>query len=235
MNKKQLISNIEKEVEKHLTCNAHGLDHVYRVTKIAKLIASHYEGVDMLEIEISALLHDIARVIEDTDETRQIDHAELGAKMAKNILQQYDELTPEFIDKIYHNIISHRIRNSHTPNTLAAKILYDADKIDIFGFIGVGRLITFGAPLNQGIYSDVDIDEYIKTNVNEKGKPIKLEKHTAYIEYLLKLKDLPDNLYTEVGRQVAKKRLKNVNYFFKTYKEELDCSDITKGEFYEDL
>ncbi|ODA41262.1 HD domain-containing protein [Desulfosporosinus sp. BG] len=114
---------------------AHDFEHALRVREWGKKLALE-EGADVTVIELAALLHDIGRsgTVEKT-------HAESSASLAVNILHKtgYAE---DIILRVKEAIVSHSREAGHEPNTLEAKILYDADKLDFVGAIGLGRLFT---------------------------------------------------------------------------------------------
>jgi len=114
---------------------AHDLEHALRVREWGTKLAEE-EGADVQVIELAALLHDIGRsgAVEKT-------HAESSAGLAVNILHKtgYAE---DIVQRVKEAIISHSREAGHEPNTLEAKILYDADKLDFVGAIGLGRLFT---------------------------------------------------------------------------------------------
>jgi len=114
---------------------AHDLEHALRVRAWGIKLAEE-EGADVTVIELAALLHDIGRsgAIEKT-------HAESSAGLAVNILNKtgYPE---DIVLRVKEAIASHSREAGHEPKTLEAKILYDADKLDFVGAIGIGRLFT---------------------------------------------------------------------------------------------
>ncbi|WP_407308673.1 HD domain-containing protein [Desulfosporosinus sp. SB140] len=116
---------------------AHDLEHALRVREWGIKLAMA-EGADVTVVELAALLHDIGRsgAVEKT-------HAESSAGLAVNILRKagYSE---EIIIKVKKAIIAHSREAGYEPETLEAKILYDADKLDFVGAIGLGRLFTLG-------------------------------------------------------------------------------------------
>ena len=116
---------------------AHDLEHALRVREWGKLLAVE-EGADALIIELAALLHDIGRsgAVEKT-------HAESSAGLSVNILHKagYAE---DIVLRVRDAIMAHSREAGHEPNTLEAKILYDADKLDFVGAIGLGRLFVMG-------------------------------------------------------------------------------------------
>ena len=135
---KNIYQIIKKIVENELLCSAHNMDHVMRVYNLCINLAKYQKAINLEILKIAAFLHDIARVKEDQDDSGKIDHAVLGAEMAVKILR--DLRYPEKkIELIRHCIISHRFRGEKEPKTIEAKILFDADKLDIIGAIGIAR------------------------------------------------------------------------------------------------
>jgi uncharacterized protein len=77
---------------------------------------------------------------------------------------------------------------------------------------------------NQKIYSNVSIEEYLRDNVLG-GKPEgglrDVSKHTPNIEYELKLKHIPERLYTPKAKAISKERLQFMENFFERLKMEI--------------
>lgn len=222
MEKKYL--RIKKIVEKELKCSAHDYDHVMRVYNLCLKLSEGEKDVDLDVIKSAALLHDIARVREDTDKTGKIDHAILGAKMAAKILKKlgYEK---EKIEKIRHCIEAHRLRSSIRPETKEAKILYDADKLDVLGAIGIARCFALGGRYGQKLYVKTDLKKYCKENTIDgkcTGRIKDISKHAPNLEYELKLKRIPKMLYTEKAKKIAMKRMGIMKEFFKQMKKEVE-------------
>ncbi|WMM23915.1 hypothetical protein RBU61_13410 [Tissierella sp. MB52-C2] len=90
----------------------------------------------------------------------------------------------------------------------------DADKLDVLGTVGIARLYIIAGKHNQKIYSDVLIDEYIKENIIDNGRINDGSKHSPDIEYELKLKKIPDRLFTRKAKEIAINRLEYMETFF---------------------
>jgi len=209
---------IKQIVEKELSCSAHDMDHVMRVYSLCLHLAEGEPDVDLDILKTAALLHDIARVKEDNDPTGKTDHAVLGAEMAGEILKKLGY--PE--SKIKHVkdcIMAHRLRSKKRPKTKEAKILSDADKLDILGAIGVARTFALAGRFNQRLYTDIDIEKHIQENLdgNRDGRIRDRSKHSPFIEFETKIKFIPERLYTERAKKIARERLA----FFKLFLERL--------------
>lgn len=208
-------------VQDKLTCSAHNLDHVFRVYNLCLLLEKYEKDVDLEILIPSALLHDIARVEESQDKTGKIDHAVLGSVIAEDILRnlEYEE---DKIEKIKHCIIAHRFRTGNEPNSIEAKILFDSDKLDVIGASGIARIFMLAGQFGQRLTTDEPLNDYLKSNTVENGRLKDVSKHTPLIEYEVKLKKIPDKLYTERAKEIGKERLNFMEKYFDRLKLELD-------------
>jgi uncharacterized protein len=189
----------------------HDFDHVLRVVHMAEQIA-RMEGADGEIVRTAALLHDISR-LEDSallmQADPQTDHAVLAARAVRQILAAEP---PEFVDAVAHAIESHRFRNDIEPQTLEAKVLFDADKLDSIGAIGVARAFAYAGTLGNPLWGDIP----------EGYAPVSKDKtHTPRHEFEMKLKRLKDRLYTDSGRRIAEERHTYMVGFFEQMAAEI--------------
>jgi len=222
---RQLKKIVEKEMEG--ASPAHDINHVMRVYNLCLKLAKYEPSVDLDILKTATLLHDIARTREDKDAHAGIldtDHAVLSAEMSDKILKELG-YPQEKIEHIKHCIASHRFRGENPPKTIEAKILSDADKLDVLGATGIARSFTIGGENGQKIYSNTPVDEYVKENLFD-GKPngriIDPKKHASNLEYETKFKYIPDKLYTRKAREIARERLEYMKQFFERLKKEID-------------
>lgn len=212
---------VERELKK--ADSGHDFKHVMRVYNLSCRLARELKGVDMEILKLSALLHDIGGVCELKDKSGKTCHAVASARMSEKILKRMD-YSQGAINKILHCILAHRYRTGVKPRTKEAKILFDADKIDALGALGVARAYIWIGNNKAQIYSDGSLRDYLKENVvggRLNGRIKDKRKHNPFFEYELKLKHLPRKLYTESGRKIARKRLKFMELFFKRLKKEI--------------
>ncbi len=216
----QIFDKIKKIVEKELECSAHNMDHIMRVYNLAMHIAKDDSGIDHNVLKASVLLHDIARVKEDSDHSWNTDHAEVWAKMAKDVLEEVWWFTPEQIWKIQTCILTHRFRSNNPPTSKEAKILFDADKLDSIWAIWISRAFIYVWKNWWKIYTDVDIDKYVKENLwwNIHWRISNVNKHSPYLEYETKFKFIVDKLYTKKAKIIWKDRIT----YHKTFLERLE-------------
>lgn len=190
--------------------HGHGLDHTERVVKLAKYLGKK-ENADLEIIEIASIMHDIGRQ-EETKTKWKTCHATYGATLAKNILEEL-WLEQNKIEKIYHCIYTHRSRNNNEPESIEAKVLFDADKIDSLWATGIGRLFMFASHVWAKLHNDK------WTNIYETESYT--EEDTAYREFVLKLSKIKDKLYTNSGKELAQKRHEVMVKFFEDLNEEI--------------
>ncbi len=208
---------IREIVEKELSCSAHNLDHVLRVHNLCIFLSKYEENVDLEVLIPAVLLHDIARVKESKDKTGEIDHAILGSEMAEEILRNL-EYEDAKIEKIKHCIITHRFRTDNRPKTIEAKILFDADKLDAIGSIGIARCFMLAGQFGQSL----SVKKQVDTNTSENGRLKDVSKHSPFIEYEVKFKKIPEKLHTKKAKEIGIERLKFMDDFFKRLDLEIE-------------
>ena len=213
---KDLIVKIENEAKKYFE-NANGCHdwtHVERVRKNALKIGKK-ENADLKIIEIAALLHDIAKNSE-MKKRGGFCHAETGAKMAEKILQKY-KLSQEIINEVTHAIKTHRFRNKHQPETIEAKVLQDADRLDAIGAVGVARDFLFAGNKGSKILYTGREKELVARGLDYAYT----KDDSAVLEYEVKLKHIKDLMLTRAGKKLARGRDKFMKNFFQRFWQEV--------------
>ncbi|MCK5061446.1 HD domain-containing protein [Candidatus Parcubacteria bacterium] len=192
----------------------HDWTHIERVTELALKIGEK-ENADLDILEIASLLHDIGRK-EEMKNKGNFCHAEKGAELAKIILKKH-KLNENDIEGILHCIIIHRYRNSHVPKTIEAKVLFDADKLDSIGAVGIARDFLFaGNAGSNNLYTG---------NEKELSKQDKDYSYTkedsAILEYEIKLKKIKDKVITKTGKKIALERHNFMEIYFDRFWKEV--------------
>jgi len=183
----------------------HDFSHVLRVYRMADRLAAA-EGGDLEIIHAAALLHDAEGSAPGT-ETRA-SHHHRSADFAAQILTQ-EGWSAEKIAAVQHCIRAHRFRSDgEAPQTIEAKIIFDADKLDVLGAVGAARTLVYAA-LNQQPFYAAPSGEFLTSGVKAPGEP-----HSAYHEYLFKLRKIKDRLFTPTARRLAEQRDAYLTGFF---------------------
>jgi len=198
----------------------HDWSHVDRVRNMALVIAKNENAKSDL-VEVAALLHDIGRKAEFACKAKNSDgtkfcHAQEGAKEARKILNRFD-INKSDIDNIVHCIETHRFRNEKIPKTLEAKALFDADKLDSIGAIGIARDFVFVGHFNTMMYTGQE-KEHAK---NDKDYNF-TKDDSAVLEYEIKLKHIKDKMLTKTGKEIALERDKFMKEFFDRFFDEIE-------------
>ena len=196
-----------------LHCDAaggcHGPDHADRVHRVALYIGSAMNA--KLEVlSAAALLHDIGRP-KETDNKGKICHASTGADMARGILKNLNFPGP-MIEEIIHCIATHRYRGKNIPLSLEAKIIFDADKLDSIGAIGIGRAFLFAGQVGARLHNH--------NSIIEGTNPYTVED-TAYREFKVKMCKIKDRMMTPIGRKLALERHAFMEVFFSRLEKEI--------------
>jgi uncharacterized protein len=142
------------------------------------------------------------------------ENADLGAKMAREVLEEFN-FSKEKIEKVIHCIEVHRFKKRMEAKSLEAKILQDADRLDIIGAIGLARVFTRGGWSNMPIY-----DPSIPPKKKYNGRSLSSVNHVQ--EKILKVKD---TVNTNTAKEIAEERHRFVEKFlerlFKEWKGEM--------------
>jgi uncharacterized protein len=189
---------------------SHDWDHTERVYRLCMHIGQ-IEGADVEVLAVAAYLHDVGRPYED-ESKGAICHAEKGAEIARALMVQ-SSLSDEKKSNIVHCIGSHRFRGNHAPETLEAKTLFDSDKLDSIGAIGIGRAFLFAGEVGAKLHNP-------ETDLRN-TRPY-TEEDTAYREFKLKLSRIKDRMLTGEGRRIAEGRHAFMEGFFERFQQEYD-------------
>jgi len=188
----------------------HDISHVDRVLKLA-LRLGESEGADLEIVWAAALLHDVARKEQD-ELGGMVCHAERGGELARDILKEMG-ISEESIKKVVHCVETHRFRKENIPESVEAMVLYDADKLDAIGAIGILRAGSFSGSIGANVHdTSIDIE-----NTEAYGKD-----DSAYREFLVKLVKVKDKMLTVSGREIAVGRHDFMVEFFDRLNKEVE-------------
>jgi len=193
-----LITKTEAFVKRELKGAEGGHDwwHIYRVWKLSKKIAET-EDVNMLVVELGALLHDIAdSKFHDGDE-------EIGPETTRSFLQsqKVDASITEHVVNIVANISFKGGNHSQKFKSPELDVVQDADRLDAIGAIGIARAFNYGGHKNMPIY----IPGW-QPNMNMSKEEYKNSMAPTIAHFYEKLLLLKDRMNTKTGQRLAEKR-----------------------------
>ncbi len=193
----------------------HDFEHVQRVVRMAERIAAA-EGADLEIVQAAAWLHDAEGATPDHDaEAARAEHHLRSADFAGQVLAEAG-WTAARITAVQHCIRAHRFRGTEAPATLEARVLFDADKLDVLGAIGAFRVAAYAALAGEPL-TGTPSARFLVSFEKEPGEP-----HTPYHEFLFKLRRIKDRLYTPTGRALAEARHDYLAGFFERLLREQD-------------
>lgn len=166
---------------------------------------------------VSSLLHDIGR--EAQYRNPDICHAKIGGEMAYDFLISIGWGSEDALH-VKECIQAHRYRVENPPKTIEAKILFDSDKLDSTGAIGIARTLNYGGIMNEPLYT---IDENMIVHEGNCDSPESFLK-----EYNFKLIKLYDSFYTEKAKNIAEKRKDISMQFYNTLMSEIKIGNIRR-------
>lgn len=195
---KLLYKEIENYMKSCVKETAHDQEHIYRVLNNCLIIAKEYHNVDYDILITAALLHDIGR---DGEKKK---HNEIGAEMAEIFLCNID-FPKEKIAPVFHAIRYHNNGSYGMQKTLEAKILYDADKLDAIGVMGICRALIGVGNYNNPMYilknGEIDLDENCNTD-------------TFVRYYLTHIRKNYERFFTDTAKSIARKQKEIDEQFF---------------------
>lgn len=208
MNREEIIRKTEEFVKETLTEmeGSHDFWHIRRVQTMARRIGAE-EGVDMLVVELGALLHDIADAkFHDGDE-------EIGPRKAKEFLESIgvEKGVIDHVEKIIANISFRKSLEGQEFRSLELDVIQDADRIDALGAIGIARTFAYNGAKGRQLY-----DPAIKPNLHMTKEEYKASTAPTINHFYEKLLLLKDRMHTKTGRKLAEER----HAFMERYLEE---------------
>lgn len=176
---------------------AHDLAHIRRVVATAERLA-HDEGARLDIVRPAAWLHDCVSVSKTSAARSQASSA--AAREAHRFLDS-EGYPAELLESICHAIEAHSFSAAITPETLEARVVQDADRLDALGAIGIARCLLVGGHLGNTLYHPEQPFP---------GRPPaqRPADDSTYVldHFFTKLLKLPDTFQTPAGRREAHRR-----------------------------
>ena len=189
---------------------SHDWEHTQRVYRLCRDLGPR-EGADMVVLSVAALLHDIGRCHQDASRGA-VCHAEQGARMAAGLAADLP-LTEGQKANVVHCVRAHRFRKEPHPDTIEARVLFDADKLDAIGAVGIARAYQFAGEVGARLHNP---------NHDVSNTRAYTREDTGYREYQVKLRHIQGRMLTDAGRRVAEGRHHFMTRFFERFLKEIE-------------
>lgn len=187
---------------------SHDAAHLMRVWKNAAAIQSE-EGGDARILAAAVLLHDCVAV--EKNSPHRSAASRLAAEKASGLLAEAG-WSGEDIEAVAHAIHAHSFSANIAPETLEAKILQDADRLDAIGMVGAARCFYIAGRMGSALYDPLD--------PQAQNRPLD-DKAFAIDHFETKLFRLADGFQTGAGRRMAGKRQAKLAQVLAMFLEEI--------------
>ena len=180
--------------ENHTTDDtAHDISHFRRVWMTAQKILAN-QAVEPLVILTACYFHDIVSLPKNHPERGQ--SSRLAARKTREILHRdFPDFPPAHYDAVAHAIEAHSFSAGIAPQSLEAKIVQDADRLEALGAIGLARVFAVSGALGVPLFDAHDPFADARTPD---------DRAFALDHFQTKLLRLPDTMQTEMGRELAR-------------------------------
>lgn len=192
------------------TDGAHDAAHLQRVWRNALRIAA-VEGGDTALLLAATLLHDCVHVEKHSPQRAQA--SRLSADKARGVLAAlgWDGAR---IDAVAHAIEAHSFSAGIAPQSLEARILQDADRLDAIGLVGAARCFYVGGRMGRALYDPQD--------ARGAHRPLD-DGHYTLDHFQTKLFQLAGGLQTAEGARLAAQRQQRLRDFYEGFLEEIEA------------
>lgn len=185
----------------------HDWFHVQRVYNNTLLIAEG-EQVNLLTVQLGALLHDIAdSKFHDGDES-------VGPRVARDFLEglAVDASVIDHVENIIKHISFKGGNEEQAFNSPELSVVQDADRLDAIGAIGIARCFNYGGFKNRGLYNPE-----IRPNLNMTKEEYKKSVTPTINHFYEKLLLLKDRMNTKTAKKIAMERHRYMESFLEQF------------------
>ena len=182
---------------------SHGRDHILRVRLSALSIAESYPEADRDALECACILHDCGRPEQIAD--ARVSHAQAGAKKAEAFLLGRG-FEAGFAARVGAWIAAHSSPEMARMAGLEARILFDADKLEMTGAVGVLRAMMYSVEAGEPIYAP-EGESFYRTAQNDlafaRANLFTAEAKAMAADRLQRMEDFLSALVREAGSAEA--------------------------------
>ena len=188
---------------------AHDIAHVQRVVAAATQLAAE-EKADLRVVVPAAWLHDCVVLPKNSPERNRA--SRLAGENTAVFLRQIN-YPAEHIPAIRHAVEAHSFSAGIAPQTIEAKVVQDADRLDAIGAIGIARCILTGASFDSRLYEPSDPFG---------AQRPRDDKKYMVDHFFIKLFKLQETMQTTAGREEAQRRTAFMHSYLRQLGHELN-------------
>lgn len=187
---------------------AHDISHVRRVVANTRVL-TRLEQADPRVTLPAAWLHDCVAIAKD--DPRRSQGSRLAAEAAVAFLQT-QPYPPDLLDGVRHAVEAHSYSAGITAETVEAKVVQDADRMDSLGAIGIARCLLVGGRLDRPLMA-------LEDPFCDQREPD--DSQYTIDHFYNKLFKLPATMQTQAGRRVAEERAQLMRDYLDKLREEI--------------
>jgi uncharacterized protein len=180
---------------------AHDTNHLHRVWRNASLLLNDYPEADALVVLAGCYLHDLVNLPKNDPERHLASRK--AALLASRQLAELD-FPPNKLAAVAHAIESHSFSAGIRAETIEAKIVQDADRLDALGAVGLARLFYTAGRMDSAL-AHPDDPMALHRELNDKAYAL------DHID--TKLATLPAKMQTAAGRRLGEARMQELIAF----------------------
>ncbi|WP_342361191.1 HD domain-containing protein [Terrarubrum flagellatum] len=189
---------------------AHDVLHTKRVVENAKRIGRQEGDFNLRVVLAACWLHDV--MIPEKDSEIRASSSVHSAAVAAELLQGEGLLDVEEIEQVHHAIAAHSPFSGTAPETIEAKIVQDADRLDALGAVGIARCFVVGGRFGAALYNESEI-------IAEKRELD--DKRYILDHFYSRLFRIEDAFLTMSGRREAAERAEYMRQFIARLTQEV--------------
>ncbi|CAN7393628.1 HD domain-containing protein [Pseudoduganella sp. LjRoot289] len=194
---------------------AHDTNHLHRVWRNATLLMDDYPEADALVVLAACYLHDLVNLPKNSPDRH------LASRQAALLAsRQLAELgfPAEKLANTAHAIETHSFSAGIKPETIEAKIVQDADRLDALGAVGLARMFYTAGRMGCAL-AHADDPMALHRDLDDKAYSL------DHID--VKLATLPGKMQTAAGRRLGQSRLTELIAFRDSFIAEWAASPAT--------
>jgi len=195
---------------------AHDISHVKRVVQNTLRLTAAENGNAEVTVP-AAWLHDCVSVAKDSPLRAKA--STMAARDAVRFLESVD-YSPSLLKQVHHAIEAHSFSANITPETLEARIVQDADRLEAVGAIGITRCFLTGGSMGTPLYEPSD--PFAENRTPD-------DRRYTLDHFYCKLLGLAETMKTEAGKAEAIKRTDYMREFLEQLGEDIGHNNKHKS------